>query len=386
MFTLQKKTNNESNQTTIKEIKHQQVPFVEVWPKDSQQLFRGYRKQFTDNLDYNLSMMAKRLPDDKLVLNEFIKGTLIKRRIVMLYLKGRANPGIVAEINERLAAIQTESILDTSYIERNIENSKLSPFPQLETTLQVDIAESALLQGRVVILIDNCSSSLLAPTTFFDLMDTPEDTYGRWFIASNYLRIARYILFLLAISLPALYISLTSFNTEMLPTQLAFLIAAYSERTPYPVYFETFTALGIIEVIRILLIRMSSQIGAIIALFAGGIIIGALAASNLISAPVIIIFTFSFICSYGIPNSDLRLTVPIIQFVTMIMSSILGLFGFAVSFFLIAIHIVTLKSFGIPYLSPLAPIETSGFSHTIMRKNTEILPQDETYKPGNTGD
>lgn len=380
----EEKTNSvkiESEQEPVVDNTTSQIPVVEMAPRDVSQLFRGSKKEFLENLEFSLSLLAKRLPDENLFFQEFMVGTRSKRKVAVVYLKDRANPGIVTEINNRIKAIRAETILDSSYLERNIENSHISPFPQVETTVRPDVAESALLQGRIVILVDESPEALLAPTTFFDLMDTPEDAYGRWYIASSFFRIARYIMFMLAVSLPAFYIALTSYNPELLPTKLAFLIAAYDENIPFPIYFEAFIMMGIVEAVRMIMIRMPSTMGSTIALFAGITLVGSGLYADIIGAPVTIIVTLTIICSFAIPNFDLRFAVRIMQFFTMLMTTFLGMFGFAVAFFFIAIHLVTLKSFGIPYMAPLAPMEASGWGHTILRRNTESMPQDETYKP-----
>lgn len=354
---------------------------MDVAPRDAGQTLRGYKKHFHECLDYNVSLLKERLPDENLVFEQFIVGSRGKKKVVAVYLKDVANPGIVAEIRERVRAIEAETLLDSSYLERNIENSNLSPFPQVETTPQPDITESALLQGRIALLLDGSPEALLAPTTFFDLMDTPEDAYSRWFVAANFFRIARYIMFIMAASLPAFYIALTSHNPEMLPTRLAMLIAASAEGSPFPVYFEAFIMMGVVEAVRLILIRIPNQIGSAITIFAGIVLVGAGLAANIFGEIIVMIVTLTAIVSFSIPNFDLRSSIRIIQFFTMIMTAMFGLFGFAVAFFYIATHLVTLKSFGVPYMTPLAPAETSGWGHTVLRDNTVVMAQDETYKP-----
>lgn len=357
------------------------ISLVELIPRAEQQLLRGNKKRFSEHLSYNLSLLTERLPDAGLVCELFKAGTFSKRKIALVYLKNRANPGIVSEIKDRIKAIKAETILDSSYVERNLENSNASPFPQIETTQRPDIAESALVQGRTAIIVEGSPDVLLAPATFFDLMDTPDDAYRRWYIASNFFRLARYIMFIFAASLPSFYIALTSYNPEMIPTGLLFAILASREGTPFPVYFETFLMMGVVEAVRMMIIRIPSQVGATIALLAGVTLVVAGLAADIIAAPVVMIVTLTVICSYAIPNNDLRSSVRVIQFFTMIMTSFLGLFGFAAAFFYIAIHLVTLKSFGIPYMTPLAPLEASGWGHTVLRDNTVVMARDETYKP-----
>jgi len=358
-----------------------EIPVVDTVIRDTQQITRGSRKKFSENLAYNLSQFRERLPLGQLSFEEYRVGTLSQRRVVIIYLKNIINPGIVDEIRDRMESIKAETVLDGSYIERNLENSGLSPFPQVETTTRPDVAESALAQGRAAVVVDGCPQVLLVPATFFDLMDTPEDAYSRWFFAASFFRVARYIMFLLAVFLPGFYIAVTSFNPELIPTALTLLIAGNREATPFPVYFEAFAMMGVMEAVRMMMIRLPTQVGATIALFAGVTLVGAGIAGHIIGIPITMIVTLSLISSFGISNYDLRLAVRILQFFTMIMASVLGLFGLGISFLYIAVHLAALKSFGIPYMAPLAPLEASGWGHTVLRENTVVMPQDETYKP-----
>jgi len=357
------------------------TPIVSTSPYDQEQIVRGPKERFSGNLDYNLTLLIERTGEKNLILEEYQMGTRAKKRVMIAYLENVANPGIVSEIKTRLSKNRTKPVLDSSYIERNIEDSNLSPFPQVETTPNPTVAESALLQGRVAIFVDQSPDVLLAPTTFFDLMDTTEDAFRRWHVASSFFKLARYILLIIAASLPGFYIGLTSYNPELIPTRLAFIIAGSREGTPFPVYFEAFFMMGVVEAVRMVIIRLPTALGSTIALFAGLLLAGAGISINIIGVPITMVVTLTIIASFGIPNNDLRGAIRIIQFGTMIMSAILGVLGFAISFFYLTAHLVNLKSFGIPYMTPLAPMEGSGWEHTVMRGNTKEMPRDESYKP-----
>jgi len=357
------------------------TPIVSTSPYDQEQIVRGPKERFSGNLDYNLTLLIERTGEKNLILEEYQMGTRAKKRVMIAYLENVANPGIVSEIKTRLSKNRTKPVLDSSYIERNIEDSNLSPFPQVETTPNPTVAESALLQGRVAIFVDQSPDVLLAPTTFFDLMDTTEDAFRRWHVASSFFKLARYILLIIAASLPGFYIGLTSYNPELIPTRLAFIIAGSREGTPFPVYFEAFFMMGVVEAVRMVIIRLPTALGSTIALFAGLLLAGAGISINIIGVPITMVVTLTIIASFGIPNNDLRGAIRIIQFGTMIMSTILGVLGFAISFFYLTAHLVNLKSFGIPYMTPLAPMEGSGWEHTVLRGNTKEMPRDESYKP-----
>jgi len=380
---LRKKDNNNNFQRVadIDAYSSQYDSLVKSFARDTKQVFRGPRVRFTEDANYNLYVLKKQVPTPNLVAETISLGTEGPKNVIVVYIDNIANPGIVEQIKKRLNKIKTRTIYESVYIQRNIEDSSLSPFPQIKATERPDVAMSALWQGRVAIIQDGAPHVLLAPCTFFDLIDTPDDVYTRWFFTASFFRIARFIMLLIAICLPGFYIALLSFNPELVPTRLLLLVINSREGTPFPIYFETFLMMGVAEAIRMMMIRMPSQLGSTVALFAGLALVIAGLFSNIIGATVVMIATLTVIASFGIPDYDLRSSVRIIQFFTMVISGFFGLFGFAIAFFSILIHLVTLKSFGIPYMAPVAPIEGSGLFHTVLRKNTKHMPIDETYKP-----
>ncbi len=349
--------------------------------RDNRHLLRGPKLRFVEDAPFNLELIKYLVPTGHLVAETYRVGSSAAKQVVLVYLDHVANLEIVKEVRQRVRAIRTPSLFDASYIQRNIEDCGWSPFPQVEVTNRLDNVQSALWQGRVAILLDGSPDVLVAPCTFFELMDTPDDAYSRWPFATSFFKIARYIMLLFALCLPGFYIALFSYNPQLVPTRLLLLSINAREWTPFPIYFEAFMMMGITEAIRMMMIRMPTQLGSTIALFSGIALIMAGLHSHLVGALVVIVTTLTVISSFAIPDYDLRSAIRIFQFFTMIMSSFFGLFGFASAFFIICIHLVNLKSFAIPYLAPLAPLEPSGWGHTILRQNTKEMPMDETFKP-----
>ncbi|MEL7563870.1 MAG: spore germination protein [Dehalobacterium sp.] len=373
--------NNFHKVEDIEEYGSQYDPLIKSFARDIKQVFRGSKLRFTEDSHYNLYVLKKLVPTPNLVAETISLGTHGSKNTVIVYVENIANPEIVKEIKKRIKKIKAKTIYESVYIQRNIEDSSLSPFPQIEAVERPDIAMSALWQGRVAIILEGSPQVLLAPCTFFDLIDTPDDAYTRWFFTASFFRIARFIMLLIAICLPGFYIALLSYNPELVPTRLLLVVINSREGTPFPIYFETFLMMGVAEAVRMMMIRMPSQLGSTVALFSSITLVIAGLFSNIIGSTVVMVATLTVIASFGIPDYDLRSSIRIIQFFTMIISSFLGLFGFAVAFFSILIHLVTLKSFGIPYMAPFAPMEGSGLGHTILRENTKRMPIDETYKP-----
>ncbi len=356
-------------------------PIIRAIVRDRDQLIRGSKLRFTEDARYNLNLLKDLVPTSELIAETISLGNLAPKEVLLIYIGNIANISIVAEVKQRIKRIKTRTLYESSYIQRNIEDSTLSPFPQVEASERPDVAVSALFQGRVAVILDGSPNALLAPCTFWDLMDTTEDAYSRWFIAASFFKVARYIMLLLAGCLPGFYIAMLSYNPEMIPTMLLLLIMNSREGTPFPIYFEVFLMMGIAEAFRMMLIRTPSLMGSTVALFSGITLVIAGLLSNTIGPVLVIVVTLTVMSSFGIPDYDLRSAIRIIQFLTMILSSFLGLFGFALSFFLICIHLATLKSFGIPYMAPLVTMELGAWGHTLLRSNSKEMPIDETYKP-----
>jgi hypothetical protein len=150
-----------------------EVPIVEIAPQNTQQITRGVKDRFFSSLKYNMQKIRERITGPHLVFDQLKAGTAYEKKVVISYLKNRANPDLVNEIKDRINKLKITAALDCSYIERGIEDSTYSPFPQIEVTTRPDVVESALLQGRVAIILEGSTNVLIAPTTFFDLMDTP---------------------------------------------------------------------------------------------------------------------------------------------------------------------------------------------------------------------
>lgn len=359
------------------------VPVVSTVARDNSQLLRGSKLRFTEDVHYNLDLLKALVPSPEMAVEAISLGTLAPKDVLIVYLKNIANPRIVAEVKQRLQKIKARTLYESSYIQRNIEDSTISPFPQVESNERPDVAVSALFQGRVIIILDGSPHVLLAPCTFFDLMDTPDDAYNRWFLSASFFKIARFMMLLSAACLPGFYIALLSYNQELIPTRLLLLILNSRENTPFPVYFELFVLMGVSEALRLMMLRIPSVVGSTIALFAGITLVIAGLLSHIIGAPVLVVVTLTALSSFGIPDYDLRTSIRVLQFFTMVISSFLGLFGFAISFLMICIHLSTLTSFGIPYMAPLATTEFAGWSHTLFRENSKEMSVDDTYKPQN---
>lgn len=346
-----------------------------------QKSINGPKDGFVEDGGVNLYLLRAKLRDEKLRIRKMTVGRRSKSAVYVLYIEDLAQPEIVDTVLKRLAAIDTDTILDSIELSQYLEESWASPFPQLEITERPDVAVSSLCQGRVAILHETSPGLLLAPTTFFDLLDVPDDYYNTWSVSSSIIRFVRLTAVLLAILLPSLYIALTAYNNDFIPTELALLVAVSREGVPFPIPLEAFMVVSVIEFAREAMnILPSFPHAAIIGVIAVALCLLAVSANYFSSIMVAVIF-LGLICSSVIPDKDLRISIRELQFFFMLMASFLGIFGVAMAFFYITIHAVNLKSFGIPYLSPAAPINPSDWRRNLFRFPIFALPRQKTFHP-----
>ncbi|SEM50829.1 spore germination protein KA [Candidatus Frackibacter sp. WG12] len=337
-----------------------------VQPPTTETLIRGPKEAFTETLRINTSLLRRKIKNTKFKLESMVIGEVTGTQVVIGYIEGLANPKIVKEVKKRLKDIEVDSILDTGYIEEYIEDNPLSPLPTMHRTERPDAVASKLLEGKVTILVDGSPSALTAPTIFMEFLLTSADYYQRA-IFSTFTRWLRYISFVITLLLPALYVAVISFHQEMLPTPLIITIAAEREGVPFPSFVEAILMGLMFEVLREAGTRMPRPIGQAVSIV-GALILGdAAVKAVLTSTPMIIITALTGIGVFVIPSVDMALTLIPLRFLLALLAATLGLFGILLGMLIITIHMASLRSFGIPYLSPLAPGTYQGLKDTLVR-------------------
>ena len=335
-------------------------------------VIRGPREGFIENLRTNTMMIRRSIRDKNLRFKSYKIGRRSKKDLVLVYIDEIANPHIVDEVNRRIQSIDIDSALETGHIEQWIEDDFLSPFPQIDHTERPDKVVGALLEGKVAILLDGTPFALIAPMTFGNALQSQEDYYERWLVGSL-IRILRYLATFIAIFLPSIYIALESYHPGMIPSKLAFSIAATREGVPFPVFIEALLMETTMELLREAGIRLPKPIGQTIGIV-GGLVIGEAAVSAGIVSPVmVIIVAITAISSFAIPSYSTALSFRIIRFAFMGAAAVFGLFGVILAYIVVNIHLVNLKSVGVPYTSPFAPGFTTDWKDLILRLPIPML-------------
>ncbi|MBD3920918.1 spore germination protein [Paenibacillus sp. PR3] len=327
---------------------------------------RGPRDGFTETIRTNTANVRRRIRDPHLRIDPMVIGKRTQTDINIAYINNLVKPGLVDEVKKRLGGIKIDAILESGYIEELIEDAPLSPFNTVQSTERPDKAASALLEGRVVIFIDNTPVVLIVPTFFWQFIQAPDDYYNRYWVGS-FFRIVRYCAFLISLLLPSIYVMLVSFHHEMIPTQLALTIASGREVVPFPVLLEALIMELAFELMREAGLRMPKPIGQAVSIV-GSLIIGQAAVqAGLVSPFMVIVVAITGISSFAIPSYSSSLALRMFRFPILIASGTMGLLGFASTFFALLLHALSIRSFGEPYLTPLSPFRPSDQRDTMLR-------------------
>jgi spore germination protein len=325
-----------------------------IQESSTEAVIRGPKEAFNESIRTSTSLVRSRIRTSKLKMVPFTIGEQTKTQVVLSYIEGIADPSVIAEVKRRLAAIRMDSVLESGYIEELIEDNPYSPFPQMRYSEKPDSVASQLLEGRFAIFVDGTPFSIKGPTNFWQFMQASDDYYERYMI-SNFIRWLRYLFLMIALLLPALYVATTTYHQDMLPTTLILSIAAAREAIPFPAMVEALIMEIAFEALREASIRLPKTVGQAVSIL-GALVIGQAAVSaGIVSAPVVIVVSLTGIASFSIPRFNMAIAVRLLRFPMLIMAGLFGLFGIILGMLWIGIHLCQLTSFGVPYLSGMAP-------------------------------
>lgn len=333
---------------------------------------RGPREGFNESLRTNTSLIRRRIKSTQLKFQAYEIGTTTKTPIVLAYMEGYVNPEVLVELRKRIDTIHTDRIFDSSYVEEFIEDQPMSLFPQILNTERPDAVAASLMEGKAAILVDGSPNALILPMTFWSGFQSAEDHYER-FIYASAVRCLRIILVFLSVFLPSIYVALTTFHPQMIPLNLMMSIAAAREGLPFPTVVETLLMETMFEGLREAGLRLPKAIGSAVSIV-GALVIGEAAVqAGFISAPIVMIVAGTGIASFAFPRYSLALPFRLLRFPMLIAGGALGIFGVAIGIVFILIHLVTLKSFGEPYLKPIAPFTRKQWKDTLIRMNHKFM-------------
>ncbi|USG67875.1 spore germination protein [Brevibacillus ruminantium] len=332
----------------------------------TEQVIRGPRDGFIEQLGTNIALLRYRLQTTDFRVRTMQLGRRTNSKVAICYMEGITSPDLVEEVNRRLSNIDIEAVLDSGYLEQFIEDNHVSPFPQVQYTERPDKVVANLLEGRVAILVDGSPLALLVPTIFNQFYQTVED-YTERFVLMSAIRLARFVALIFSLIFPSLYVAIISFNPELIPTEFAVAVAGGRAGVPFPAIIEVLVIEISMEVLREATIRLPQQVGGALSIV-GVLVIGQAAVSAGFASPItIVIIALTTIGSFATPAYNAALALRLLRFPLIVLAGIFGLYGIMIGLILIVNHLLSLKSFGVPYLSPLVPGSFQGMKDLLIR-------------------
>nr|WP_259391609.1 spore germination protein [Paenibacillus sp. 1011MAR3C5] len=327
---------------------------------------RGPKEAFTETLRTNTAMIRRKIKDPHLWLETRQIGRITMTDVSIMFIKGLADDKVVEEVRLRLDRIDIDGILESGYIEELIQDETYTPFPTIYNSERPDVVAAELLEGKVAILVDGTPMVLIVPALFVSFLHAAEDYYHRFDI-STLIRTLRYIGVFIALYSPSLYVAITTYHQEMLPTRLLYSLAAQREGIPFPAFIEAIMMEVAFEILREAGLRMPRTIGPAVSIV-GTLVIGQAAVeAGIISAAMVIVVSITAIASFVFPSYSMANTIRMLRFPLMGLAATFGLYGIIIGTFAIVLHVSSLRSFGVPYMSPFAPLILSDQKDAIFR-------------------
>lgn len=315
---------------------------------------KGPKESFIESELTNRSLIRKYVRDEKLITESIDLGGMGVNEVLMMYIADIANEDLVQDVKERVKQIEVDKIQSISILEQHIEERPYSLIPTVLSTERPDRAAAFLNEGHIALLMEGSPSVLIVPITFWSLFHNPEDQYQRW-AYGNFIRIIRLICCFIALLTPGIFLAITSFHVDMIPTDLVLAIASSREVLPFPAFMEVLIMEISFELLREAGVRIPTPIGPTIGIV-GALILGQAAVeANIVSLILVIIVAITGLASFAIPEISLSFMIRIGRFLFLIAGTVMGFYGIAVLFTLCLGYLSTIKSFGVYFMSPYAP-------------------------------
>ena len=317
-------------------------------------VIKGSHEAFVENLRTNTSMLRKIINNENLIIEETTVGEISKTKVAICYMDKITNEDLIAEVKYRINNLNIDYLLSSEQLSQFIKDSMTTAFPQVISSERPDKSCNYLLLGRVVVLVNGSPFSIILPAMLVDFLSSPEDTNLNYHY-TNFLRFLRAAALICALLVPGLYIAITMYHYELIPTELLFAIISARNAIPFPILFEIIIMESSFELIQEASIRIPSSFSTTVGII-GALILGEAAVSaNIVSPILIIIVAFCGICIFAIPDNSLRFAIRMFRFLYIILGYVAGFLGIALGFFIHFLILSSQNSFGVPYFSPYIP-------------------------------
>jgi len=333
----------------------------------SERTVRGPQEGFVEDIEKNLSLIRRKIKTPSLKVENLTIGEQTNTQISVVYMKGIANEDIVKEVHQRLSRIKIDGILDSHYVESMIKDAPKSPVPTVLSTERPDRVCGGLLEGKVAILVDGSPFVLTVPALFVEFLHSSEDYYDGALVATI-IRWIRFLGLFVTLILPSFYVALISYHPDLLQNPFIIRIAANREALPYPVLIEAIFMQITFELLREAGLRMPKTLGGAIVSILGLVLIGQAAVQAGIVGPVLtVVVSVTALTSFILPNYAFHQIIRFSSIPLLILSGLFGFMGIIIGLMFGLTYLVSLRSFGVPYFSPVSPARKESWKDVFIR-------------------
>lgn len=356
----------------IFKVKTFSPPLRAISSTETESTVVGPQDSFTESLETNLSLIKRRIRKSGLKTVDRVVGKETNTKISIIYIEHIANEENLKTVEDRIAKTDYPGFVDITMLKQIIEDDPYSPFPQFYITTRPDSAALWLLDGRILIAMDNSPSVMVCPTSFLEMFFSPEDLYNRWTSASL-LRLLRFLGFFITIMLTPLYISALTYHQGILPLEMLIMLQESRSKVPFPPVIEVLFIELVIEVLREAGSRMPTKIGQTIGIV-GGIVIGTAAVeAGLVSNMLIVLVAISALLSFLLPSFLMSNASRFIRYLFILSAGMFGLFGQMIGFAWLLNHLLNLTSIGRPYMTPFIPRLMTDLYDSVIRFPSKFI-------------
>ncbi len=339
-----------------------------------ERILQGPREGFEEAALMNLATLRRKLLTPDLCIESMRIGRRTSTAVFVCYLDTLANPKTVEKIKKRIKNIDIDGILDTNYITEQINSKGPSLFKVSGSTERPDIVAARLLEGRVAIMVDGTPMVATIPYLFSENFQSDEDYYQNFWLSSAE-RFLRWLCFFLSISIPGVFIAVSTFHRELMPTSLAMSVMQLRGGVPFTPFTECIIMIFVFEILKEAGIRMNQGLGHALSVV-GGLVVGQAAVeARIISTPILIIVALSGIAGLMLPR--LKTAVFYLRIIFLLLSALLGLYGYIMGAILLCLYILSLYSYNTDYTVSLTKADFQSLKDTFFRtswKNMKKRP------------
>lgn len=335
-------------------------------------VIRGPREGFTEDINTNVSLIRKIIKNKKLKIEKLVLGKETNSDIAICYIENIADEATVNEVKKRLKKISLNFVMGTNYVLEAIEDDTIAIVPTIFRSERPDTIASKIIEGKVIIIVDGSPVVISVPALFVEFMQATDDYYIKY-LPATLNKYFRYLGLFITLTLPAIYVALIDFQQELIPTALTISMVKARSGVPFPAPIECFLMLSAYDIIREAGLRIPKALGQTVSIV-GALILGEAAVkAGIVGSPMIIVVAFAGTSLFTIPSPELNTSITMLKYIFLILAAAFGIFGLLNGMLFFAIYMISRRSFGVPYMYPIAPFCLKRNGDTFVRLPTWML-------------